>query len=282
MGGSWPSDQDCPGSLVISRRKGCREPAHHPFRSAHDPSRTSSRRVAAFPRRLHRRATFRDPPSRPRRECGGGAPRRGSVVMSGLDNPRGLAWGPEGALYVAEAGNGGTTVRARPFPAARTATAAPARSLGSGTARRSGSPADFRRSQRGARRHRRPAPPLLPGTGQLAVTIGWAERRRPAPTSARRQGVRCAAPRGAERQWKVGLTSARSRERRTRRRPGRLQSLRRARGARATFVTDAGGNSLLRVAPNGDVSLVAVFPSIAVPRARSIRPSPSRRPCRPA
>ena len=27
-----------------------------------------------------------------------------SVVMSGLDAPRGLAWGPEGALYVAEAG----------------------------------------------------------------------------------------------------------------------------------------------------------------------------------
>jgi hypothetical protein len=30
------------------------------------------------------------------------------VVMSGLDNPRGLAFGPNGALYVAEAGRGGT------------------------------------------------------------------------------------------------------------------------------------------------------------------------------
>jgi hypothetical protein len=29
-----------------------------------------------------------------------------SVVMSGLDNPRGLAFGPQGALYVAEAGRG--------------------------------------------------------------------------------------------------------------------------------------------------------------------------------
>src|SRR5438477_8640709 len=31
-----------------------------------------------------------------------------TVVMSGLDNPRGLAFGPEGALYVAEAGRGGS------------------------------------------------------------------------------------------------------------------------------------------------------------------------------
>ena len=30
-----------------------------------------------------------------------------TVVMSGLDNPRGMAIGPEGALYVAEAGRGG-------------------------------------------------------------------------------------------------------------------------------------------------------------------------------
>lgn len=29
------------------------------------------------------------------------------VIASGLDNPRGLAFGPEGALYVVEAGRGG-------------------------------------------------------------------------------------------------------------------------------------------------------------------------------
>lgn len=30
------------------------------------------------------------------------------VLMTGLDNPRGLAWGPDGGIYVAEAGRGGT------------------------------------------------------------------------------------------------------------------------------------------------------------------------------
>ena len=30
------------------------------------------------------------------------------TVMTGLDNPRGTTWGPEGGLYVAEAGRGGT------------------------------------------------------------------------------------------------------------------------------------------------------------------------------
>jgi hypothetical protein len=39
----------------------------------------------------------------------GGTPPAPEVVMSGLDNPRDLTFGPDGALYVVEAGTGGTT-----------------------------------------------------------------------------------------------------------------------------------------------------------------------------
>ena len=38
------------------------------------------------------------------------------VVASGLDNPRGLAFGTDGALYVAEAGRGGTSTACAPAP----------------------------------------------------------------------------------------------------------------------------------------------------------------------
>lgn len=38
------------------------------------------------------------------------------VIASGLDNPRGLNFGPDGALYVAEAGRGGTSTLCAPAP----------------------------------------------------------------------------------------------------------------------------------------------------------------------
>ncbi len=39
------------------------------------------------------------------------------VIATGLDNPRGLAFGPDGALYVVEAGRGGTSTLCLPLPA---------------------------------------------------------------------------------------------------------------------------------------------------------------------
>ena len=55
------------------------------------------------------------------------------VVASGLDNPRGLDFGPGGDLYVAEAGRGGSSDRAWPAraPAARSASGPAARSRAS-------------------------------------------------------------------------------------------------------------------------------------------------------
>ena len=38
---------------------------------------------------------------------GGGGSGKLTVVADGLDNPRGIGFGPDGALYVAESGSGG-------------------------------------------------------------------------------------------------------------------------------------------------------------------------------
>jgi hypothetical protein len=43
----------------------------------------------------------------------------GTVVASGLTNPRGFVWGPDGALYVALAGSGGTTLATEQTPSSQ-------------------------------------------------------------------------------------------------------------------------------------------------------------------
>ena len=97
------------------------------------------------------------------------------VVMSGLDNPRGLAFGPEGALYVAEAGRGGGGPCFNHRSAAgRCATAPPARSQGSGAASSCGLSAGFppMRTSSPARRPGRTTSPSSDAGAQ--ITIGWA------------------------------------------------------------------------------------------------------------
>jgi glucose/arabinose dehydrogenase len=48
------------------------------------------------------------------------------VVAEGLDNPRGIGFGPDGALYVAESGSGGAGPRVEGLEGGRPASAAPA------------------------------------------------------------------------------------------------------------------------------------------------------------
>jgi hypothetical protein len=191
-----------------------------------------------------------------------------TVVMSGLDAPRGLAWGPEGALYVAEAG--GTAINGPCVAVAR------------GQNCYSGTGAITRlwrgKQERVASGLPSAVNPALTdiigpdhlsfvGRGNPAVTIGWGA----APAARTGLGalgrlfgtLLAVTPSG---QWRV-VADVSSFEQTENPAGGPNDS--NPYGVLAepgqTFVTDAGGNSLLAVDKTGDVSLVAVFPSIAVP-----------------
>jgi hypothetical protein len=186
-----------------------------------------------------------------------------TVVMSGLDNPRGLAFGPEGALYVAEAGRGGSgpcqvlmaVLRCYGATGAvsrywngtqeRVATGLPSYAAGDGSAT---GPHDI----------------SFQGRGGAFITIGLAGDPRTARSGfgpgGELFGTLVQAP--ASGRWRVvadisayevtanpdgnvidtnpyGILAEPSQQ----------------------IVTDAGGNSLLRVGANGDISTLAVFPA---------------------
>jgi sugar lactone lactonase YvrE len=191
-----------------------------------------------------------------------------TVVMSGLDSPRGLAWGPEGGLYVAEAG--GTAING------------PCTAVVRGSNCYSGSGA-ITRLWRGKQERVATGLPSLfnpaladisgpqhlsfVGRGNLAVTIGWGG----APATRGGLGalgtlfgtLLAVTPSG---QWRV-VSDVSDFEGAENPAGGPIDS--NPYGVLAepgqTFVTDAGGNSLLRVAETGAVSLVATFPSVPVP-----------------
>jgi glucose/arabinose dehydrogenase len=189
-----------------------------------------------------------------------------SVVMSHLDSPRGLAWGPEGALYVAEAGTPAINGPCTPVPRGQSCysgTGAISR-LWKGVQERvaSGLPSVF---QVGPSDITGPHDISFQGKGNAYVTIGWG-----APPAARAglgelgkwfgTLIRLT-PNGA---WSVVADIA-GFEQANNPAGGPLDS--NPYGVLAEsgreFLTDAGGNSLLQVTANGEVSAVTTFPPTA-------------------
>lgn len=199
-----------------------------------------------------------------------------TVVMSGLDNPRGLAFGPEGGLYVAEAGRGGdgpafevrpgTFVSYGPSGAVsrywhgqqeRVATGLPslAPEDGSGAT----GPSDIAFDARGHAfvtiglgtdpTRRDELGDVGAGFGQLVRLRANGHWRDVADVSA--YEVVANPDGGAIDSNPYGLLAER--------------------GSRV--VVDAGGNSLLRVAANGNISTLAVFPSRAQGRGTDAVPT---------
>ena len=186
-----------------------------------------------------------------------------SVVMSNLDSPRGLAWGPEGALYVVEAGNGtvnGPCVASPRGPICYSATGAVTR-LWKGQQERvaSGLPSVIRTQINDITG---PHDISFQGKGNAFVTIGWGAEPR------LREGLGDfghlfgrtirVTPNGS---WdlEADISSFEDAENpdggpRDSNPYGILAE------AGHQLVTDAGGNSLVQVTANGRVSLVSIFP----------------------
>jgi hypothetical protein len=200
------------------------------------------------------------------------APASISAVMSHLNSPRGLAWGPEGALYVAEAGSTSSTGACFAFLDGAT----PATKCYSGTGSisrlwkgqqervASGLPSTFI-VQNGFATG--PNDISFVGRGGAYVPIGWgtdpARRVQLGEDGALTGTLLKVEPSG---QWRV-IADISAFEASYNPAGGPLDSnpygVLAEGGSR--FVVDAGGNSLLEVAANGKISLVATFPSTPAP-----------------
>jgi hypothetical protein len=194
------------------------------------------------------------------------------AVMTGLDNPRGLAWGPEGGLYVAEAGRGGSGVCV-PSPDVPTAvrcygaTGAVSR-LWHGVQERVVTGLPSVAFPPAGATAAGPQHVSFQGRGGLFITIGCScNKATPtgalldslgfgyllkASASGNTKQIADVARYEADVNPDGGLIDSN---------PYGLLALP---GHR--LVTDAGGNSLVDVAANGDVSTVAAFPKAPGPR----------------
>jgi sugar lactone lactonase YvrE len=196
--------------------------------------------------------------------AGGAVTPPGTVVMSGLDNPRHLAFGPEGALYVAEAGRGGSgpCIFIRGAMQCAGPSGAVSR-LWQGVQKRivTGLPSYAPATGNGATG---PHAVSLHGRGGAYVTVGLGGETTP-PSA-----FRAAMGQGFGRMVRFKPNGSWSYEDDV---AGYEEDNNPAGGpadsnpygllaqAGSRIVADAGGNDLLRVGANGDISTLATFPS---------------------
>jgi hypothetical protein len=192
-------------------------------------------------------------------------------VMTGLDNPRGLAFGPEGGLYVAEAGRGGSGVCV-PLPdgpgtRCYGATGAISR-LWRGTQERIATGLPSLAIQPAGDTAAGPQHLSFQGRGGLFVAIGCSCDRGNSATGALLKGLGFGylmhVPASGHAKRLVDLADYEHSVN-----PDGAQIDSNPYGLLALpghrLITDAGGNSLLDVAANGSVSTVATFPKIPGP-----------------
>jgi hypothetical protein len=190
-----------------------------------------------------------------------------TAVMTGLDNPRGLAWGPEGGLYVAEAGSGGTmpcfvTGRGPTFAG----TTGAVTRLWHGTQERvaTGFPSySIAPNGMGATG---PHDIALLGRGNAQVSIGLGLERNPAlrtPCGGLGPMFGWLAQVPASGNWRLDadLATYEANANPDGSNPPDSNPYGVLMQPGATIAADAGGNDLLRVAANGSIETLAVFPS---------------------
>jgi hypothetical protein len=190
-------------------------------------------------------------------------------VMTGLDSPRGLAFGPEGGLYVTEAGSGVATGPCAIVAAGQNCYSETGKitRLYKGTQERvvTGLPSVFNTARGDVVG---PNDIAFQGRGTCFVTIGWGG----APAARANLGAAVSSLVGTLLQiepsgkWRVDANISDFEDANN---PAGGPKDSNPYGvfvsANNRYVTDAGGNDLLRVAPNGDVSLVAVFSPVPAP-----------------
>ena len=195
-------------------------------------------------------------------------------VMTGLDNPRGLAWGPEGGLYVAEAGRGGAgpCVPSPDIPGQDRcygATGAISR-LWRGNQERivTGLPSvAFQALPPAGNTAAGPQHVSFQGRGGLYVTIGCGCDKRTAAGQVLDGlgfGYLLHVPASGNTKALVDVAGYEVSAN-----PDGLQIDSNPYGLLALpghrLVTDAGGNSLIDIAANGEISTIATFPKVAPP-----------------